>query len=1541
MLRQLILTLTGLLLSFQIQALGLSRIEVYSKLNEPLNAKIEVMSVPKGEAGNIRINLASNESFRRAGLDRTQILTSLQFKVQATGNAGAVIRLSSQQPLREPFLNFLLEVTWPSGRILREYTVLLDPPLYEKKLRAVTAPPPPPSLRALAADPPTRLARTAVAKSKSATKPSRTSTPRVSKANRKESSGGRGRGGSYSVSSNDTLWQIANQTKPRSVSLEQHMVNIYHANPGAFIRRNMNLIQAGKTLKIPGWDSKHVAPPPAVRVAKSQVDDTSSTNRTAEETEAAPESAPPVVPAPTKKVIATEPQVRITAPESTNQQEGSVGEAQNEQFNKLNKEVKRLTEANVSINAENKELKKELGSTKDLVVTMKKQLDEVNNLLKLQNQNLAKLQEQLAKQTKNFDKQAKDFAQARQELVDAKKALRAAPPTMVAATPVATAKPPVTADQATPTAEKPAPIASSTEVKPTTPEPTASPAESKLTPPTVPTTPGQEEPKEVAGTTAGISTTEPELTPQPSLVPTGEEIISPTEKPEDTTTGKTTESTTEDTEITAATDDENIGEAGKPTGVKEDTQKTTPVVEPTAPPPVEASLMDTANDLVNQVPGGWLTIGGIGGGTVLLLLLGGFLKRRRKDEGGVAEWKEGTELTEGEILAELARLEAETQPQKKMANDEDNIDEFLDNLKAEEEPADEELLENVDVYIAYETFDKAEELLKPAIEQHPTVQKYRLKLLEVYAAAKQEDKFEEAAKVFYAETGGQSPFWDEVLTQWYTLGTDRPLDVSEVEFTPAKSTIKAKPSMTDREEDVDGLGLAGLAGAAALGAGAAMVLAGDEEATTTDTEMDKVLAGLADSGLDLGVNDESDDFNLDLGTPLEGLEEIDRGSHDDNDADLSLNLGDDLNLDLGSDLESNVTAEATTEEEATVEDDGLSFTTDLDLDQDEHETTTTSFEEEVEEEDVALDSSTDDELDELTTSGSEDDLSLDLGETFEDTSDSEAEDLSLDMGHEETETLDEGLSFDDDLSSDLGETTDEDMTAIGSDDDLSFDDESTDNLSAEEDQSMDLDLGVDDSLSFDEEPAESLSAEEDLSMELDGDTESASDSVEENLSLDELGEEEIPETAQDNDELSLLDDEELSLGMEATEAAASSATEEELSLDFEEDNTEMAPSTEEESLSLDEFSEDETTALSTETDLEEDLSLGDLDSELDTTSEETEVVETDELSLDEDLSMDTDNESAVATTMDSTEDDLSLEEDLSLDSEDLSLDSEESSLDMGMADEVSTDESELEEDGELSFEEELSSDTLDLDAEGAESNETDLATGSEELSLGEDDELSFDMGEEEETANVATDELSLEEDEGALADFAETEALSATDAIEESDLSMDLDAEDLDANLSLDDLDSDTTADEIGDISSTVEDEDAIMPTLDEDSELTTTEEISDDNELDMGSLGLDDDLAGELGIQLDDDDSTLDSGSDHEFGDLLTGMEDNEFGELSGESEMNLDGSDDINSKFDLAQMYIDIEDTDSARTTLEEIVAEGDEEQKQRAQKMMKGLV
>src|SRR6185295_2456306 len=106
---------------------GLGRLSVNSAIGQPLNAEVEIVSLQSGEEDSLTARLASPEAFRQAGIELSSALVGVRFSIEKRGNR-PVIRLSTVQPVNEPFLDLLIELQWATGRLVREYTFLLDPP---------------------------------------------------------------------------------------------------------------------------------------------------------------------------------------------------------------------------------------------------------------------------------------------------------------------------------------------------------------------------------------------------------------------------------------------------------------------------------------------------------------------------------------------------------------------------------------------------------------------------------------------------------------------------------------------------------------------------------------------------------------------------------------------------------------------------------------------------------------------------------------------------------------------------------------------------------------------------------------------------------------------------------------------------------------------------------------------------------------------------------------------------------------------------------------------------------------------------------------------------------------------------------------------------------------------------------------------------------------------------------------------------------------------------------------------------------------------
>jgi pilus assembly protein FimV len=247
-------------------ALGFGDIELQSALNQPFQAQIALVATPD-ELQGLKIALASPEVFERYGIDRPGFVTRFEFKLTTNGGR-SVVQVTSREPIVEPFVTLLVEATWARGRRLREYTVLLDPPVLLPAPTGPTAVSPAQTRPASSNAPGGAINRPAAAASPApgpatpvpqpAPTPPRTEPAPAPRSGEAPKSSPPPRalptaapGGSYGpVRRAETLWAIADRMKPEGVSINQMMVAVYRSNPQAF-GGNMNVLLAGATLRLP------------------------------------------------------------------------------------------------------------------------------------------------------------------------------------------------------------------------------------------------------------------------------------------------------------------------------------------------------------------------------------------------------------------------------------------------------------------------------------------------------------------------------------------------------------------------------------------------------------------------------------------------------------------------------------------------------------------------------------------------------------------------------------------------------------------------------------------------------------------------------------------------------------------------------------------------------------------------------------------------------------------------------------------------------------------------------------------------------------------------------------------------------------------------------------------------------------------------------------------------------------------------------------------------------------------------------------------
>ncbi len=226
------IALVSLMTPTSVFPLGIGDITLHSALNQSLDAEIALILASDENPSDITVKLAPPDKFDEAGLPWSYFLSKIKFNLVPVSDKRAVIKLSSTEVLKEPFLDFLIEVNWPKGTLYREFTVLVDPPAtYQQPVLPV-----PSDYSVLPAEQEyARIVERPVAPDP-----------------RREESRVPASGVYGPVGRNETLSSIASKVRPSNdVSIEQTMIALFQNNPGAFYKGNVNALMAGERLKVP------------------------------------------------------------------------------------------------------------------------------------------------------------------------------------------------------------------------------------------------------------------------------------------------------------------------------------------------------------------------------------------------------------------------------------------------------------------------------------------------------------------------------------------------------------------------------------------------------------------------------------------------------------------------------------------------------------------------------------------------------------------------------------------------------------------------------------------------------------------------------------------------------------------------------------------------------------------------------------------------------------------------------------------------------------------------------------------------------------------------------------------------------------------------------------------------------------------------------------------------------------------------------------------------------------------------------------------
>lgn len=721
---QALAVLFSLALALPVAALGLGKLEHDSALNERFEARLPLLSATADELSSLKIGLADEAAFRRANVSYSPVLGQLRFKLVEPQSGNEYIHITSDQPISEPFLNFLVELSWGSGRIYREYTVLLDPPLYDSNRTRTAASDrrtaPSTTEPATKSPAPEKYSHTVNYPDQQPVRPASPSA-RVSAYN----------GGDYGpVQSGATLWSIASEMRPGGVTTQQMMLALLRTNPDAFIGNNINALKRGAILRMPDaeqlnainatqalaevenqhalWEqvSQSVAASPAQRAdsvtsAASQLSaENETTAASADESASASES---------------ESRLQLVAAEKGNaDQQAGDGSGANED---LSQQLAIVNEQLESVQQQNADLQDRLSENEALIEDLKR-------LIALKDDELASLQ----------DGSMQDSAAVSEE--DGRSA----------STPLQQDGHTVNYPNGDP--------AQFLNVDPG-PEGTAPLA-------------AESAPAELSHTV-----NYPNGEPQAEAEAPAAETITDTDAAAEATAAG---SETATAELPAESDmSETTGLQGG----------------------IMATLADMAGTVRAFVMNNLMIVGAALLALIALLAGISFMRRRQAADSDDAvmtsagfipftassDLEETTFDNDSDSATEfnVALDEDETPPALSagVASSGDDADLFVvpegEGPQAVIDQEEEDPLAEVNVLMAYEHFDQAETFVRNALKSEPDNVEYHAKLLEVFYAAGNKKKYEEAASDLRDLTGGRGEQWDMAVAMWQEMSPNRAL----------------------------------------------------------------------------------------------------------------------------------------------------------------------------------------------------------------------------------------------------------------------------------------------------------------------------------------------------------------------------------------------------------------------------------------------------------------------------------------------------------------------------------------------------------------------------------------------------------------------------------------------------------------------------------------------------------------------------------------------------------------------------------------------
>ncbi|HSD41863.1 MAG TPA: FimV/HubP family polar landmark protein [Burkholderiales bacterium] len=463
-----------LLMPLGVLAAGLGKLTVLSGLGQPLHAEVDVVAIQRGEAETLAARIATPEAFREAGVEYGAVVPQVRAALERRPDNRHVISLTTQQPVEEPFIDLLVELNWAAGRLVRQYTFLLDPAEY-KGPQAITVPPKVAAPEVKPVEQPKPPVVTAEAPPAPAATPPQPASPPPQPAMVREPPGAPG---TYEVKQGDTLGKIALEHRIEGVTPHQMLVALYRANEDAFINKNMNLVRAGRVLTIPDKAAAEaVAAPDASKIVVAQWQGFNEYRaKLGQRVAAAPARDEPAQQRAAGR-ITEQPEAAPAAPKAAAKDELRISKAD------AAKSAKAAAQARADDIAARERALKEAN---ERVAALEKNVQDMQKLLELKNQQFADLQKQAqaAKAAPTPEPAPAPVAKAEPPKPEAPKAAEPArpeppkpeapKPEAVAAAPVTT--PPPEAPKAAPPAPTPEAPEAAAPKKPAPPPPAPEPS---------------------------------------------------------------------------------------------------------------------------------------------------------------------------------------------------------------------------------------------------------------------------------------------------------------------------------------------------------------------------------------------------------------------------------------------------------------------------------------------------------------------------------------------------------------------------------------------------------------------------------------------------------------------------------------------------------------------------------------------------------------------------------------------------------------------------------------------------------------------------------------------------------------------------------------------------------------------------------------------------------------------------------------------------------------------------------------------------------